>query len=323
MHARGHRMAPAHPQADTPAAQAALLVCDQARTAALLDYPDLIDELARVAAEREAGGITSPDRMVVPLGEGGVLLSMPAAAADIGIHKLVNVQPANSGTGLPTIHGIVTVCDAATGRPLCLLDGPEVTGRRTAAVSLLAMRALLDQAPADVLLIGTGTQARHHVHALRAVYPQCRIHVRGRDAAATAAFCAAQAAAQVLPCAQGVPEAARVVIALTTSRQPVYDEPARADRLLIGVGAFRPDMAELGPVTLAGSALYADDPSGAQHEAGDLLRAGVDWAQVRSLVALLQQPHDLARPAVFKSVGSAAWDLAAARVALRALRRAG
>ena len=234
-----------------------------------------------------------------------------------------NVHPANSGTGLPTIHGIVTVCDAATGQPLCLLDGPEVTGRRTAAISLLAMRVLLDQDPEDVLLIGTGTQARHHVQALRAVYPQCRIHVRGRDAAATAAFCTSLAGAQVLPCAQGVPDTARVVITLTTSRQPVYDEPARPDRLLIGVGAFRPDMAELGPVTLGGSALYADDPSGARHEAGDLLRAGVDWDGVRSLAMLLRQPHDPARPAVFKSVGSAAWDLAAARVALRALRRAG
>src|SRR5690606_11531668 len=96
--------------------------------------------------------------------------------------------------------------------------------------------------------------------------------------------------------------------------------PARADRLVIGVGAFRPEMAELGPVTLAGSAIYADDPAGARHEAGDLLRAGVDWDQVRSLAALLRQPHDRTRPAVFKSVGAAAWDLAAARVALRALQ---
>uniref|UniRef100_UPI003340BDF5 bifunctional Delta(1)-pyrroline-2-carboxylate/Delta(1)-piperideine-2- carboxylate reductase n=1 Tax=Castellaniella defragrans TaxID=75697 RepID=UPI003340BDF5 len=311
-------MAIVSPSAEDPV-QAGLVVCDAARTAALLDFHDLIDEIARVAPDYDAGHIASPERLVVPLGDGGVMLSMPAAAHDIGIHKLVNVQPANTGLGLPTIHGIVTVCESASGRPLCLLDGPEVTGRRTAAVSLLGIRALWGRAPEAVLLIGTGTQARHHLHALRAVYPQCRIWVRGRNIAATEAFCEAAASDRVTPCAQGTPPQADVVITLTTSTAPVYDEPARADRLVIGVGAFKPEMAELGPTTLHGSDLYADDPTGARHEAGDLLRAGVDWNRVCSLATALRQPHDPARPAVFKSVGTAAWDLAAARVALRAL----
>src|SRR5690606_9593639 len=227
------------PGADRPAA--GVVVCDQARTAALPDVQALVDELARVAADREAGQSASADRTAVPLGTGGVLLSMPAAAPDIGIHKLVNVQPANAQRGLPTIHGIVTVCDAVTGRPLCLLDGPEVTGRRTAAVSLLAMRALLARAPDEVLLIGTGTQAHHHAQALHALYPDCLIWVRGRDPAAADAFCERLGADRVQPCAQGVPEHAEVVITLTTSRDPVYDAPARADRLVIGVGAFRPE----------------------------------------------------------------------------------
>lgn len=279
------------------------IVCDAARTAQLLDFELLMDAVAQAAAEVDAGTLLSPPRMVVPLGQGGVMLSMPATAADIAVHKLVTVQRANAQRGLPTIHGIVTVCDTATGRPLCLLDGPEVTGRRTAAVTLLAIRALLGRAPQQVLLIGAGAQSRHHQLALQAVFPQARVQVRGRETVGAP-----------------VPDEVDAVITLTTSTEPVYDEIARAGRVVVGVGAFKPEMAEIGQRTLDGSDLYADDPLGARHEAGDLLRAGVDWSRVKSLGALLREAPDPGRPAVFKSVGTAAWDLAAARTALRALR---
>ncbi|HYP30753.1 MAG TPA: bifunctional Delta(1)-pyrroline-2-carboxylate/Delta(1)-piperideine-2-carboxylate reductase [Burkholderiaceae bacterium] len=298
-----------------------LRICSRQQTAELLDFPRLLAALATASADCEAGRIRSPERLVVPLGDGGAMLSMPATAHDIGIHKLVNVQPANARRGLPTIHGTVTVCDAATGRPLCMLDAPEVTGRRTAAVSLLAIGTLLGRGPRDVLIVGTGAQARHHVAALAALHPGCRVRVRGRDAAGVERFCREVRAVHpdVAACPAAIPAGVDAVITVTTSTEPVYDEPARADRVVVGVGAFRPDMAEIGRTTLDGSDLYADDPAGARHEAGDLMRAGVDWSTVRSLGALLAGARRDGRPAVFKSVGSAAWDLAAARVALAGL----
>ncbi len=245
---------------------------------------------------------------------------MPATAHDIAIHKLVNVHPGNARRGLPTIHGAVTVCDAATGQIGCVLDGPEVTGRRTACVTLLAIRHLLARAPGHILIIGTGSQARYHVQALHALYPQAQVWVRGRSVDAAMRFCEDNRLlhAHLQPCGISAP-AMDVVVTLTTSTEPVYDEAAQPGRLVVGVGAFKPEMAELGPRTLAGSDIYADDPAGARHEAGDLLRAGVDWPRVASLGAMLRGPVDAARPVVFKSVGTAAWDLAAARVALRAL----
>lgn len=309
-----------HPAHD--ADDAAAVVCDAAHTARLLDFEPLMEAVAEAAAQVEAGALLSPPRMAVPFGQGGVLLSMPATAPDLAVHKLVNVQRANAQRGLPTIHGIVTACDAATGRPLCLLDGPEVTGRRTAAVSLLAVRSLLGRPPRELLLVGTGAQARHHLQAVHTVWPEARVWVRGRDAASARAFCdtSHHVHPQAMPGAVGeVPASVDAVITLTTSTEPIYDEAARAGRVVVGVGAFKPEMAEIGPCTLGGSDLYADDPAGARHEAGDLLRAGIDWSRVRSLGMLLRTPHDPARPAVFKSVGTAAWDLAAARTALRAL----
>ena len=318
---------PQEPRVHTPTSTTgagAMLVHDRAQTAALLDFAELVEAIAVAAAELVAGAILSPERLVLPLGAGAVLLSMPAAARDIAIHKLVNVHPGNAARGLPTIHGAVTVCDAATGALRCVLDGPEVTGRRTAAVTLLAMRHLLGRAPQHILIVGTGVQARYHVQAMGALHPHARIWVRGRTTDAAIAFCERNRAlhAHLAPCPRPASDPAPdmdVVVTLTTSTTPLYDAPARAGCLVIGVGAFKPEMAELGARTLGGSDLYADDPAGARHEAGDLLRAGVDWTRVASLGALLRGPVDPARPAVFKSVGTAAWDLAAARVALRAL----
>jgi len=300
---------------------APIIICDRARTAALLDFNRLVEAIAQAALELAAGQIHSPERMVVPLGEAGVMLSMPATAQDIGIHKLVNVHPGNSQRQLPTIHGTVTLCDAATGQVICLLDGPELTGRRTAAVTLLAIRTLLKQEPRQILLFGTGVQARYHVQAIHAIYPQSTVWVRGVDAQAASQFCAGnrQLHGHLEPCGPDIPAEVDVVVTVTTSTEPVYNEPARVGRVVIGVGAFKPEMAELGKVTLDTSDLYADDPAGARHEAGDLLQAGIDWSRVSSLADALRKDVDTSRPAVFKSVGTAAWDLAAARVALQTL----
>jgi len=114
---------------------------------------------------------------VVPLQGGGVMLSMPSSAADIAIHKLVNVCPKNSSKGLPTIHGQVIACDALTGEMSFVLDGPTVTGRRTAAVTMLGIQTFFETTPTNVLIIGTGTQAVHHVHAIGGLFPLARIYI--------------------------------------------------------------------------------------------------------------------------------------------------
>src|SRR3546814_15959476 len=98
-------------------------------------FPDTT--LFRSAVDYAAGNIQAPERQVVPFAQGGVMLSMPATAHDIGIHKLVNVAPANKTLGLPTINGVVSIYDGRTGQTLAVLDGPTVTARRTAAVSML------------------------------------------------------------------------------------------------------------------------------------------------------------------------------------------
>ncbi|MGS0891158.1 bifunctional Delta(1)-pyrroline-2-carboxylate/Delta(1)-piperideine-2-carboxylate reductase [Burkholderia stagnalis] len=303
-------------------------VFDAAETAALLDYHALLATLRHTVAEYAAGEIVSPERLVVPLQAGGVMLSMPSSARDLAIHKLVNVCPGNGARGLPTILGQVIACDATTGAMRFVLDGPTVTGRRTAAVTALGIQALHGAAPRDILLIGTGKQAANHAEALAAIFPDARLHVRGNRAAGAAEFCAEQRAhaPRLAPLdGDAIPDAIDVVVTLTTSRTPVYREAARDGRLVVGVGAFTADAAEIGADTVRHSRLVVDDPAGARHEAGDLIVAKVDWNDVASLADVLGGTFARGGPLLFKSVGCAAWDLAACRTARDALeaRRVG
>ena len=296
----------------------ALSMLSPAETAELLPFAPLCDAVANAARDYAAGRIHSPERQVLPLAQNGVLLSMPATATDIGIHKLVNVCPANGALGLPTIHGVVTAYDGATGAPLVILDGPTVTGRRTAAVSMLAIRTLARRPPQRVALIGTGKQAACHVEALASLHPGIRVDMHGRSDGAAQSFCSTSnvAGIDLRPTSGAVDPAVDVVITLTTSLVPVYDEAPQPDRLLIGVGAFKPEMAEYGATSIHGSDVFIDDPAGARHEAGDLIQAGFDWATARSLADARDGTGLTARPRLFKSVGCAAWDRAAARCAL-------
>ncbi|MDR5857546.1 delta(1)-pyrroline-2-carboxylate reductase family protein [Caballeronia sp. LZ062] len=296
----------------------AIPLFDATQTAHLLPYDRLTDTLAATMLDYAAGRIVSPERMVVPLAQGGVMLSMPATAADIAMHKLVNVCPGNGARGLPTIHGQVTAFDATTGVPQFMLDGPTVTGRRTAAVSMLAIRTLANHVPREVLVIGTGKQAASHVEALASLYPDTRVLISGSRAGRASAFCADHAALSSNMVAleeSAIPASVDVVIAATTSKTPVYAQPADMARLVIGVGAFTADAAEIAAPTVRASALYVDDLAGARHEAGDFILAGIDWSTVRPLATALASRDRRDEPVVFKSVGCAAWDLAACRVA--------
>jgi len=302
-------------------------IFDAAATARLIPYAALVDALKRASIDYARQRIASPERLVVPLNEGGVMLSMPATAPDLAIHKLVNVCASNGPRGLPTIHGQVMAFDADTGETLFILDGPTVTGRRTAAMSMLGVETFAAAAPREFLLIGTGTQALNHLEAIGELFPGARVWVKGSAPARAEAFCAAHRskAHELRPLTEPdatIPASIDVLIALTTSKQAVYDEAARAGRLVIGVGAFTPAMAEIGAHTIAGSALFVDDLAGARHEAGDFIQAGVDWATVGGIAAVVENPALLSaekKPVVFKSVGCAAWDLAACRVAREAL----
>ena len=293
------------------------------QTAQALPHTRLVPAIALAARELAASQIRSPERLVVPLDGGGVLLCMPASASDIGVTKLVTVHPDNAQHDLPVIQGEVIVFDSATGRRLALLDGPTVTARRTAAVTLLGIQTLLPRPPESALLIGIGVQALAHAEALIEFFGVGHFRIAARDVVKAELFCAVlrqrhpQVTAIALSSTFDEVPVTDVLIALTTSRTPVIPAQLDASTLAIGVGAFKREMAEFPAALLQARQIVVDDFAGAQHEAGDLIQAQVDWTTVRGLASVLENglPASVLLP-VFKTVGQAAWDLAAARVVL-------
>ncbi|AMP01367.1 ornithine cyclodeaminase/mu-crystallin family protein [Collimonas arenae] len=303
-------------------------IFDAASTAAALPYSELVPALVEVAQQLREGKINAPERMVVEIDPASVLLCMPAVAADIGMTKLITVHANNAQYQLPAIQGEVVVFDAASGRRLALLHGPTVTARRTAAVSLLGIEALLPVKPKSALLIGTGVQAIAHADGLIDYFGVGEFWVSARDLHKTQAFCDAlqlrhpQITVKPLAAAalaSDVPPV-DVMIALTTSRSAVIPVNIAANTLAIGVGAFKPDMVEFPAELLHSRTVVVDCLAGAKHEAGDLLQAKIDWDKVRELPDVLAQGF-VQQPLlpVYKTVGQAAWDLAAARVAIASL----
>ena len=270
---------------------AAMRFLDSQATAECLPWPALLAELQAVCREHREGRVHSPERMHLPLPEGGTLLVM----------------------------------DSRTGERLMQLDGPTVTARRTAAVSLLALHYLAAAAPQRALIVGTGVQAEAHAQALSSLQPQARLWVQGRDTAGSQRFSErlqmqGVAATPLQPIAQDS-ERWDLVLAATSSHTPVLRPGVGSGALVIGVGAFRRDMVELPAALLLDAQVFVDDLPGAHAEAGDLIAAGLtpDWPTLEDLV-LGQVSPDPQRTRVFKSVGCARWDLAAACVAARSFQ---
>ncbi|GBR26319.1 ornithine cyclodeaminase [Gluconobacter japonicus NBRC 3271] len=208
--------------------------------------------------------------------------------------------------------------DAINGRFLFSLDGVTTTERRTAAMSMLGLECFRPPVLETVLLIGTGVQAKAHLEALNTLYPGLIVYIQGRSPERVSTLTKSNAypalQLRIAPLEHFAPD---VVITVTSSQTVLYDEPPVSTRLVIGVGAYRPEMIEIGPTIVNGSTCIVDDPIGAPSEAGDILQAAKDWKQVKSLAAYLTGEKKPEEPVFFKSVGCAAWDLAACRLALK------
>jgi len=301
-----------------------LEVLDASATRARLPAAVLLGALAQAMRARRAGTLLAPERTVLPLADGAAYLAMPAVDATLAISKLITVHPANPSRGLPTIRGQVLVTSASDGAPLALLDGPTVTARRTAGVSLLALRRFA--AAKAVAIIGTGAQAVEHARMLAETGLAAELHLAARQPQSGPALAESLRAEGLTITCHGHARSADAlaalrdgdaVICLTTATEPVLPDDLPDGVLAIGAGAFKPHMAELPAALLARRTIVVDDLAGARHEAGDLLRAGIDWSRVDEMADWIDVPErqPSGQGVVVKTVGQAAWDLAAAHVA--------
>ncbi len=299
------------------------IVIDTARTRASLTFARLIPAL------REAfiAGAETPLRHRHALPDGTLLL-MPAwqDSAALGV-KIVSVFPGNGKLGLNSVSSTYLLCDGATGRHLAIIDGNEITGRRTAAASALAGSFLARTDASSLLLVGAGHVAAMMADAWRAVRPIRRVRVwnirparamtlanelsaQGFDATAAGDLEAAVGEADIVSCA-------------TLATEPlVRGAWLRPGAHLDLIGAFKPDMRECDDEALRRARVFIDTEA-ALTEAGDLVQpinagAFAHDAIAGSLYTLCrgETPGRTAAEEItlFKSVGSAIEDLAAARL---------
>src|SRR4051812_618470 len=153
---------------------------DPRETAARLPYPPLAQEIRGLLAD---ASVLVPERLVQPLAGGGSLFVMPAMDSRIAIAKLITFTPGNAGTSRPAIQGDVVVFDVPTGARTLVLDGPTVTARRTAAVSLLAAQRLAPNPRGPLLVVGAGAQAHAHVEAFAQGLAVSEVFIASRGAA--------------------------------------------------------------------------------------------------------------------------------------------
>lgn len=300
-------------------------VLDAKATGVALPYAELARALAGALRRWKAGEVVAPPRQRVPLPGGGVLLVMPAGGPRLAMAKLVSQHPGNPARGLPSLLGEVVVLDALTGERLALLDGPALTARRTAALTLLAARTLAPDPAGPLLVVGAGVEARAHLEAFAAGLGTPRAWVCSRTLARAESL-AAHGRSLGLDCAaverveEVLPRAALIVTATTSTRPVLPDLPdgggVRPDAFIAAVGAHSPGDAEIPAPLVRRCRVYVDMPEACQSEAGDLIQARVDWRAVTPLADALDQPRPQSGPILFKTVGHALFDLAAAELAV-------
>jgi alanine dehydrogenase len=309
-----------------------MLQLDAEALAARLDREALIDALD--AAFRAP--VTAPGRQRYAIepaqtgARGGTLLVMPAwkAGASLGI-KLVTVYPDNALQGLPTVAATYLLLDASTGVPRALLDGEELTLRRTGAASALASRYLSAPDASRLTMVGTGRLAPHLIESHARVRPIREVRVWGRRAERAAAVAASSSRPQLRVEAVDDLEAAvrwaDIVSCATLSQQPLVSGAwLRPGQHLDLVGAFNPQMCEADDEAIARAEIYVDTRVGALAESGEIVGAiarGVIGpravrAELTELASGRFKRSHAAAITLFKSVGTALEDLAAAELAI-------
>lgn len=318
-----------------------MLVLNRSDVVRLLPMPACIALMRETFAARAGGRTIQPARSAVRTPDGlGTMLTMPAWISDpaaLGV-KVVSVFPGNPQRGLDSHQGAVLALDPATGQVLAILEAGAVTAIRTAAVSAVATDLLANPDAADLALLGAGAEARTHLAAMAAVRKLRRVRVWSRSAARARAFAEATTVpggvpVEVMASAGDAVADASLICTLTASPTPVLEGRWIAPGAHINaVGAHTPETRELDTDAVTRARIVVDARESALQEAGDLLipikerrlriaDIGAELGEV--IIGTRPGRTSSAEITLFKSLGLAIEDVAAARYVTAEARRLG
>jgi len=303
------------------------------------------EAMAEVLTEHARGGTYMPLRSVMmPPDAAGFMGLMPAwrgrhqdRAAAFAL-KAICLMPGNPARGLDAHQGLVTLFDGESGVPTAILDASAITAIRTAAVTAVATSLLARRDARTLAILGAGTQARAHLRALANVrgFEHVRVHAP-TGAHAQALVQQASLASAELSVAVSAEEALRdadVVVTATSAREPVLRHAwLKPGAHLNAVGASTPQAREIDTATVAASALFCDSRESLRNEAGEFqlairegLIAGEEHVRAELgevLAGAAPGRRDDGELTLFRSLGLAIEDLAAAERAVAAARARG
>jgi ornithine cyclodeaminase/alanine dehydrogenase-like protein (mu-crystallin family) len=287
---------------------------DESAIRAVLRWDSLIDAMERALADFSCGRVLQPVRNMLTIEEGRRYLGiMPAVAEEAMGMKLVSFYPANAGTGIPTHMAVILLFRTDTGEPLAAMDGRLITEMRTAAVSAAATRRLAAPDARVLALLGSGVQAHAHLEALARVRRFDEVRVWSRTPEHARRFSETHGALAV-PDAESAVRGADVVVTATNAREPILEGAwLKPGAHVNAVGAPRPTWRELDDAAMRNS-LVVDSREAVLKEAGDVILSKAEIAaELGELIAGGKEvPAD--KTTVFKSVGIAVEDIAAAKL---------
>jgi ornithine cyclodeaminase/alanine dehydrogenase-like protein (mu-crystallin family) len=284
----------------------------------LLSMDECIEAMDNVLRALTRGELHQPLRFVTrPPGAESLMGFMPAHRSGDGTRwslKEIVIVPGNSARGLDAHQGAVLLHDGETGELQAILNASPITEIRTAAVSAVATRALARPGARTVAILGAGVQARSHTEAMRAVLGDVEIRSWSRRDGGTA---------------EAVVRGADVVCTCTSASEPILQREWLAPGAHVNaVGASLPTARELDTDTMVAGSLFVDRRESTLNESGDLLLAGLGEEHIRAeLGEVLAGSHpgrtDAEELTVFKSLGLAVEDLAAAELVVGKARQEG
>ena len=297
-----------------------MLFLDENQVRKHLRMADLIPAMEKALIDFSAGKVTQPVRQVIPVDPPGGFYGMMPALTPEGLgQKIVTFYPPNAEKGIATHMALIVLNDPQTGEPLAVMDGRLITEMRTAAVSAAATKLLASPDAKILAILGSGVQARSHVGALRLVRQFEEIRVWSPNKSHTESF-AKEIGAKAMPAEDAV-RGADVIVTVTSSKMSIL----RGVWLKRGchvnaIGACRPDWRELDDDAMR-SVVFVDSREAAMKESGDVILSGAKIYAELGEVFAGKVPHRANEITIFKSLGMAVEDIAAALLVYRAATR--
>jgi ornithine cyclodeaminase/alanine dehydrogenase-like protein (mu-crystallin family) len=282
-----------------------------------LRMADLIPAMEKALIDFSAGKVRQPVRQVIPVERaGGFYGIMPALTPEGLGQKIVTFYPPNAEKGIPTHMALIVLNDPETGTPLAVMDGRLITEMRTAAVSAAATKSLAFKDAKVLAILGSGVQAQSHFEALRLVRHFEEVRVWSQTRSHAKSF--AEEIGAKSTSAEDAVRGADVVVTVTSSKTPVLKgEWLKPGCHVNAIGACRPDWRELDDEAMRKCALFVDSREAALKESGDVILSGVKiYAELGEVFAGKMPPRE-SEITIFKSLGMAVEDIAAALLVYR------